>query len=132
MNAWAAVLPLIGLVVGAVLQYWFTTAAESRKQLRLLQSQCYVDYLKAVTRTAHAHSPEIRRQAVAETADAKARISVYGEPKVIFALARFEEAGVVLDNPRSLAAFVAFANAMRAGNIEARDLMLVLFGVSKE
>jgi len=63
--------------------------------------------------------------------DAKARLSVYGEPKVIFSLARFEEAGVVLDNPRSQAAFVALANAMRAGNVESRDLMLVLFGASK-
>jgi hypothetical protein len=132
MSAWAAVLPLIGLVVGAVLQYLFTTAAESRKQLRLLQSQSYVDYLKAVTRAAHAHSPELRRQAVADTADAKARISVYGEPKVIFALARFEEIGVVLDNKESQATFVALANAMRAGDVESRDLMLVLFGASKE
>lgn len=127
MSAWTALLPLIGLIVGAVLQYWFTTAAESRKQLRALQDQSYVDYLKAVTKAAHAGSADMRRTAVAETADAKSRICVYGAPEVIAALARFEEAGVVLDNPRSQTAFAIMVNAMREVKTESEDLKTVLF-----
>jgi hypothetical protein len=126
---WTALLPLIGLIVGAALQYWFTTAAESRKQLRLLQSQSYVDYLRAVTKAAHAGSQDVRRIAVADMTDAKSRLCVYGASEVIAALARFEKVGVVLDNPHSQAAFVSMVNAMREGKTEEEDLKLVLFSV---
>jgi hypothetical protein len=56
-------------------------SAESRKS--------YVDYLRAVTKAAHATSPYSARLAQAEAADAKARLAVYGTSAVIAALARF-------------------------------------------
>lgn len=40
MTGWTSVLPLLGVVIGAALQYWFSKNAEAGKQLRLLQSQC--------------------------------------------------------------------------------------------
>ena len=101
MNEWTAVLPLLGVVIGATMQYWLSRSAESRKQLQLLHSQSYVDYLRSVTRAAHATSPEGVRLAQAQAADAKARMAVYAPSGVIAALARFEEAGAILDNPRS-------------------------------
>lgn len=58
MNEWTAILTLFGGVVGATLQYWFSRSAEARKQLQLLQSQSYVDYLRAVTKAAYARSPD--------------------------------------------------------------------------
>jgi len=130
MNEWTAVLPLLGVVIGATMQYWLSRSAESRKQLQLLQSQSYVDYLQAVTKAAHAGSQDAARLAVADAADAKARLAVYGTSGVIAALARFEEAGAVLDNPRTKAAFVALVGAMRQkrGAAQANDLGLVLFG----
>ena len=133
MSEWTAVLPLIGVVVGATMQHWFSRAAESRKQLQVLRSQCYVDYLQAVTKAAHGKSPESIRSAQADAADAKARLAVYGTSGVISALARFEEAGAVLDNPRTRAAFVALVGAMRAkgGVAHASDLTLVLFGQAR-
>jgi hypothetical protein len=129
MNGWSAVLPLFGVVIGATMQYWLSRSAESRKQLQLLQSQCYVDYLRAVTKAAHANSQGDARLANAEAADAKARLAVYGTPAVIAALARFEETGAVLDNPQTKAAFVALVAAMRQGRelAKANDLRLVLF-----
>jgi hypothetical protein len=57
MIGWSAVLPLLGVVIGATLQYWTSRSAEARKQLQLLRSQSYVDYLRAVTKAAHAISP---------------------------------------------------------------------------
>ncbi len=130
MNEWTAVLPLLGVVIGATMQYWLSRSAESRKQLQLLQSQSYVDYLRAVTKAAHANSPDALRLVQAEAADAKARLAVYGTSNVIAALARFEEARPILDNPRSRAAFVALVGAMRQkhGTARADDLSLVLFG----
>ncbi len=127
-----AVLPLLGVVIGATMQYWLSRSAESRKQLQLLHSQSYVDYLRSVTRAAHASSPEGVRLAQAQAADAKARMAVYAPSGVIAALARFEEAGAILDNPRSNSAFVALVGAMReSGAAQADDLSLVLFGHAK-
>jgi hypothetical protein len=122
-------LPLLGVVIGATMQYWLSRSAESRKQLQLLQSQSYVDYLRAVTKAAHANSPDAARLANAEAADAKARMAVYGTSGVIAALARFEEAGAVLDNARTRAAFVVLVGEMRQkhGAAKADDLSLVLF-----
>lgn len=130
MNGWAAVLPLVGVVIGATMQYWLSRSAESRKQLQFLQSQSYVDYLRTVTKAAHAVSPEAARSAKAEAADAKARLAVYGTPSVIAALARFEEAGAIIDSNDAEAVFIAIVGAMRnkADAAPADDLKLVLFG----
>jgi len=131
MSGWAAVLPLLGVVIGATIQYWTSRAAESRKQLQLLRSQSYVDYLRAVTKAAHASSPDSGRVARADAADAKARMAVYGTSKAIAALARFEEIGPVLDTPRSKGVFTALVAAMRDGDSPSQpDLELVLFGKS--
>lgn len=127
MNGWTALLPLFGVVIGATMQYWLSRSAESRKQLQLLQSQSYVDYLRVVTKAAHASSPDAARLANAEAADAKARMAVYGTSGVITALARFEEAGAVLDNPQTRAAFVVLVGEMRRKKAQANDLSLVLF-----
>ena len=94
-----ALLPLLGVLVGAALQYWFSRTAESRKQIETLQRQSYADYLRAVAKVAHAQSAEARRTAVAGAADAKARIAVYGSAAVVEALAKLDEAGPILDNP---------------------------------
>ena len=130
MIEWVSVLPLLGVVIGATLQYWLSRNAELRKQLQLLQSQCYVDYLRAVTKLAHANSPVNSQTALLEAADAKARMAVYGTSSAISALARFEEAGPSLDNEQSIACFVALAGAMRQSRSAAKDkdLRLILFG----
>lgn len=129
MTEWAAVLSLLGVVVGVLLQYWTSRSAETRKQLQLLRSQSYVDYLRAVTKAAHAVSADAGRLARAEAADAKARMCVYGTSRAISALARFEEAGPVLDTPSSKGVFAALVIAMRDGDSPSQaELELVLFG----
>jgi len=130
MNEWTAILPLLGVVIGATLQYWLSRSAESRKQLQLLQSQSYVDYLRAVTKAAYASSSDATRSAMAEAMDAKARLAVYGTSQVIAALARFEEAGPNLIGPQAHVAFVVLVGAMRQTDSAAKadDLSLVLFG----
>lgn len=130
MNGWTAILPLLGVIIGAILQHWFSRTTESRKQLELLRNQAYVDYLRAVAKSAHRNAPDTLRSALADAADAKARIAVYGTAAVVAALARFEEADPRLDNARSIQCFVALAASMRssAGEASARDLGLVLIG----
>lgn len=130
MSGWAAVLPLIGVAVGALLQHWLSRSAEERKQLQLLRSQAHVDYLRAVARAAHAHSSDAQRAAKADAADAKARIAVYATADVVQALARFETAGATLTNPHSNQCFLALVSTMRevVGKADAEDLRLVLLG----
>jgi len=129
MDGWTAVLPLVGVVIGATLQYWISRAAESRKQLQLLRSQSYVDYLRAVTKAAHATVPDAGRLARTEAADAKARMAVYGTSRAIAALARFEEVGPVLNTPSAKGVFAELVTAMREGDSPSQaDLELVLFG----
>jgi len=130
MSGWTAVLPLIGVAVGAILQHWLSRSAEERKQLQLLRSQAHVDYLRAVARAAHAHSSDAQRAAKADAADAKARIAVYATADVVQALARFEAAGPTLTNPRSNHCFLALVSTMRevVGKADAEDLRLVLLG----
>lgn len=130
MTGWTAILPLLGVVVGAALQHWLSRTTEARKQLELLRNQAYVDYLRAVAKSAHGSAPENLRSALADAADAKARIAVYGAHQVVAALARFEAAEPRLDNPRSINSFLALAVAMRAssGDASIDDLRLILIG----
>lgn len=130
MDRWSAVLPLLGVAVGALLQHWLSRSAETRKQLALLRSQAHVDYLRAVAKAAHASSQDARRAAVTDAADAKARIAVYGSTAVVHALATFEEAGPTLDNDRSTACFLSLVAAMReaVGETTVNDLRAVLIG----
>ncbi len=130
MSELIAVLPLLGVVVGAVMQYWFSRSAESKKQLQLLQSQSYVDYLRAVTKFAHSSSIETKKSAKAEVTDAKTRIAVYGASSVVAALAKFEATGANLAQPESIAAFVRLVGEMRPSGalVEASNLSLVMFG----
>lgn len=129
MTGWTALLPLVGVALGALLQYWLSRGAEARKQLELLRSQAYVDYLRAVAHAAHASSADDRRSAVTLAADAKARIAVFGSADVLHALARYEEAGPVLDNSRSTECFLALVLAMRGSTgASESDLRAVLIG----
>jgi hypothetical protein len=126
-----AVLPLVGVAVGAALQFWLSRAAEREKQIETLRAQAYADHLRAVAASAHLRSDEDERDAHLNAADAKARIAVQGTASVVSALARFEETGAVVrpEGP-SATAFVAVVSAMRLGSDAApdRDLKLVLFG----
>jgi hypothetical protein len=129
MSAWTAVLPLIGVAVGAILQHWLSRSAEARKQLELLRSHAHVDYLRAVAKAAHASSPDVQRAAVADAADAKARIAVFSTAAVVKALARLEEAGPALDNPRSSERFLVLGAMRHSGEkVAADDLRLLLLG----
>lgn len=135
MTDWTiGVLPLLGVAVGAALQFWFSRAADREKHAEALRTQAYADFLRAVAAAGHLRSDEDERDAHRDAADAKARITVHGTSAVVAALARFEEAGAVVrrDGPAA-DAFVAVVVAMRlaSGAVPDRDLRLVLLGPSE-
>ena len=71
-----AILPLMGVVIGAILQFWLSRAAERDKHAADRRSQAYADYLRAVAAAAHLGSDEDWRDAHRDIADAKARMAV--------------------------------------------------------
>ena len=135
MNDWTiAILPLVGVVLGAVMQFLLSRTAERKKHADALRSHAYSDYLRAVAAMAHPRSDEDRRNAVRDLTDAKARIAIYGDSEVVKALARFEEAGAVIKDGPSTQAFFAALSSMRTHHsaVSSRDLRILLLGAARE
>ena len=121
-------LPLLGVVIGASLQFVLGRAAQRRSDLERERVTAYVDYLRAVAAAAHLRSDEDLRDADRDAADAKSRIAVYGSASVVAALAQFERGGRVLSSDKSIATFVDLIEAMRPGKVNRADIALLLVG----
>jgi len=128
-----AILPVIGVVLGAFLQYWFSKNAERDRHVETLRAEAYADYLRAVAAAAHLQSDGDLVSARRSAADAKTRIAVYGSAEVMSALARFEESGARLNSDVSVAAFVSLVSAMRTKQhaISQQNIRIVLLGASR-
>lgn len=129
-----AFLPLIGVIIGAAVQFFLNRSAEKERQFDTLKTVAYVDYLRAIAASGHLRTDEDLRDAFRDAANAKTRIAVFGSAKVVHALAQFEEVGSVLDNPRARNAFIQLVVAMRPVNdtLAQRDIELILFGIKNE
>lgn len=135
MDTWAiAILPLAGVVLGAILQFSLSRAATREQHLATLRCQAYADYLRAVAAAGHLRSDEDLRDAHRDAADAKARIAVYGSAEVIKALSSFEEAGAVITDGLGARAFVSLVSAMRPGGrtVSSHELELLLLGLPND
>lgn len=136
-NLVAAVVGLLGVTAGALLQYWLSrrTMLESRQTEQV--SIAYADYLLGVAGVAQAQRHKDNtglRESLRQLTDAKTRIAVYGDSQVIATMAAFERLGPVLATPEQRKAFVSIINAMRRnrGNhsalISDQDILQVIFG----
>lgn len=129
-------LPLVGVAIGAGLQYYFSRASEERKQKDLLRTQAYIDYLSSVSKFAQAAktNPNERYQLLAEAADAKTRICIYGSEEIIGLLANFERQGANLSTNESMQTFMSICSQMRSEGLDSStsistdDFEMVLFG----
>jgi len=133
-----SILPVVGVLVGASLQYFFTRYLEAQRYQRDLRTGAYLDYVKAVSGLAHLDDPQgsQERDLLAIAADAKARICLYGSRQVVGAFASFEKLGAAVISPRQCESFVAMIVAMRkdSGNTSRariEDVRQLLLG-SKE
>lgn len=130
------ILSLTGVAIGASLQYYFSRSSEHRKQLTLLKTQAYVDYLGSVAKFAQAAktNPNERHKLFAEAADAKTRICIYGSKEAIALLADFERQGANLASEESIRIFMRLCSQMRKEGLKTEsvisegDLEIVLFG----
>lgn len=130
------VMGILGIIVGALLQYFFTKFLEEKRHRRELRTQAYLDYMKCVSELAQrAQFPNKSSPAeiYARTADAKGRICLYGSPKVIRAFSIFEKLGATMGTADGEDSYIKMIKAMRkdSGNnckIDSIDVALMLFG----
>jgi hypothetical protein len=135
----SAILSLVGLVVGAVLQFLFTKHLDNKKHQRDVRSKAYADYLLCVSKQAnmgHQRQSNEGRQLNADTADAKCRISLYGAPPVVTAFAKFDRLGATINTDEQCRAFTDMVLAMRqdalgGALVDPSDLEVVLLGARR-
>ncbi|WKE65157.1 hypothetical protein PVT67_16055 [Gallaecimonas kandeliae] len=110
-------LSFVGVIVGAVLQYFFTKHTEHQRHLRELRSKAYMDYLQCVCELAQfrpQNGTQEQRSLFAKTGDAKARICLYGSNKAILAFSNFERLGASMNTPQQREAFTSMVSIMRS------------------
>jgi hypothetical protein len=116
----AIVVAFVGLVsalLGATAQHLYTRLGEARRHYRDLQTQAYVDFLKAVAGIAMAQRremPDKEFEASVLLTDAKARIAIYGSARVASAAAAFFHEHGVPTSEAPLRSFTELISFMRA------------------
>ncbi|MBU1222142.1 hypothetical protein KKF34_11355 [Myxococcota bacterium] len=107
---------IFGLILGAVLQFYFTQYLDNKKHQRDLKVKAYIDYLQCVSEQANlGYSIDTieGRQIFARTADSKCRISLYGSPSVISAFSSFEKLGANFRTLEARESFTKLVSEMR-------------------
>ena len=132
-----AILSFLGIITGAMLQYFFTRHLDNQKHYRELRTKAYTDYLKCVSEYANLgkqRQSQEGRELAAKTADAKCRIALYGSSSAISAFAEFERLGATMNTPEQCVIFTRMVSIMRndsanGNQVEPNDLEAVLLGV---
>ena len=131
-----AIISFFSVVIGASLQYLFTRYLENQRHYRNLRTQAYMDYLKCVCDQANLvdkAQSKVKREISAKTADAKARICLYGSTEAIQAFALFEKLGATMNSNQQRSAFTSMVLIMRndsgsQSGAKIEDLKTVLLG----
>jgi hypothetical protein len=98
----------IAATVGAFLGSFLTRRTERFKHLQELRSAAYIDFVSGVANAAH------RTGGIAEVADARCRIAIYGGKGVVRSLSGFIARGAQTRNREGMQAFAELCRAMRA------------------
>lgn len=133
----AVFLSLLGLAVGASLQYFFTRHIENQRHIRELRSKAYMDFLKTVCELATFRPKDgtsERAELSGRTADAKARICLYGSAEVIRSYSKWEVLGPTMNSEEQRSAFIEMVKFMRTDsggdlNISSMEIQNVLLGI---
>lgn len=111
-----AILPMIGVLLGAIVQYRISKSTEDYKQQQSLRTQAYADFLRGTAGVGIAQRAANKNKELENLMlmmDAKARICVYGSKPVVDKLADFWRNGATLDTPDHMLDFVRVCQAMR-------------------
>jgi hypothetical protein len=130
-----AIFSFLGIIIGASLQYFFTRHLDNQKHRRELRTKAYTDYLNCVCELANfgRRQSQEGRELSAKTADAKARICLYGSPSAVSSFATFERLGATMNTAEQCTAFTTMVAIMRndsgsESKVKLEDLEAVLLG----
>jgi hypothetical protein len=133
-----ALLSILGVIVGAALQWWFARSGNEHKQMLELRSKAYADFFESTAQLVSARrlgKTEHEAELLAKLTDAKARICIYGEAAVIRQLAEFWSAGASFETELGILSFTRFCMNVRSSLGMSSDPSLssevasLLFGV---
>ena len=135
-----AIFSVLGIMAGAVLQYFFTRHLDRQKHHRDMRTTAYMDYLRCAAERANLgkqRQSSEGREISAKLADAKCRICLYGSSSVVEAFARFEQLGSAMNTSEQRAAFIDMVTIMRRDStddhqIKSSDFETVLLGAPAE
>jgi hypothetical protein len=108
---------VLGLAVGAVLQYYFSRRLEATRHFQELRTRAYADFIGGVAETANASrkgDQALQLDALAKTTEAKIRILLYGSRAVVNTVAEFSIAQGSVSSEAVAPRFVELIQAMRA------------------
>ena len=112
-----AITALVGITIGAILQFVLSRAAEKRKSFDKLQTDAYVDFIKGFAGVAMAQRFADKAGEFAASslmADAKVRIGIYGDSMIANKVGAFFEKYGDLSKKEDSVAFVDLMNDVRA------------------
>jgi len=128
MPTWIiAILPMVGVLLGATLQYWFSKTSERHKHYQALRTQAYIDFIRGVSNLAIAQRSNDKSkqiESLSSLTDAKIRIVIYGSKSVVNKLANFYRNGAILDNPESRNNFLNMCQAMRLEGFSKNQIVI--------
>jgi hypothetical protein len=125
---------ICGVLVGAVLNYWFTRELEDRKRIAAVRDAAYADFIRAVaSQDFYEKRGDLQKASeyAALSVDAKARILMYGSQEVVRAMAIFwQQPDLRLDSAKQ--AFLDACHKMRLdsqnGGEALHELCALLYG----
>ena len=128
-----ALFSILGVIVGAALQYVFTRILEERRHHRDLRTKAYTDYLLAISDAKHRmvqRQASYERELLARITDAKARICLYGTNSVLKELAAFERLGGQIATDDQVKTFIGLLKVMRGDRkTNELDLEVAILGL---
>lgn len=111
-----SIIPVIGVIVGALLTYFFSKSNETKKQKTQLRNQAYVDYIRSVSEIKFSQKyseREKEKEIIKVLCDSKVRIAIYGSKLVNTHMAKFSRMGSVIDSMESEKCFLDLIMQMR-------------------
>ncbi len=133
-----ALVAVLGVIVGATLQYLYAQRTEITKHYQELRSNAYVDFIKSTAGIAISQKKGDAEKELEFTilmADAKARVAIYGDKAVVDAMAEFFRKYGALQSPDAISVFVSLVHRMRQEtvgikqNVLDKEISQLLFSV---
>jgi hypothetical protein len=134
----APVIGLIGVFLGAYIQSMFARKNQEKNSLAEQRNKAYADFLNAASKIAVAQRLDKRDVVVTELAnlaDAKSRICVYGNSDVVQKLAVFLRHGGTLQTESEILSFTKLCYSIRESvglkrsDLKLSDISQLLFSV---